>query len=133
MIVRKRRRADRAVFETAAQALLDAGAERLNANVLDQELEPCPGARHPVAQVEPPDVDDGREDLDRALGRDEHAEVRGEPREGREPTAYQHAEARPPLAELADERDAVDLGRVAAPRAGGDRDLVLARQVRVLG
>ena len=37
------------------------------------------------------------------------------------------------VADHADERDAVDLRRVAAVRAGRDRDLVLARQVGVVG
>ena len=69
----------------------------------------------------------------RLVDPDEDAEVAGEPRHRREAAADEHAEAGLPVADRADERDAVDLRRVAAVRAGGDGDLVLARQVGVVG
>ena len=55
-----------------------------------------------------------------------------EPRHGRQAAADEDREAGLAVAQHADERDAVDLGGVAAVRAGGDRDLVLARQVGVV-
>src|SRR5207248_1414293 len=56
-----------------------------------------------------------------------------DPRHGREPAADRDREAVDALVADADERDAVDLGRVAAVGARRDRDLVLAWEVRIVG
>ena len=55
-----------------------------------------------------------REHLDGLLLGDEHAQLLRDPRHRREPAADEHGEALPALVQRADERDAVDLGRVAA-------------------
>ena len=73
---------------------------------------------------------DRAEDLVRLLLRDEDAHVARDPRHRREPAADEHGEAFAAVVDRADQRDAVDLGRVAAIGAGRDRVLVLARQVR---
>jgi hypothetical protein len=51
----------------------------------------------------------------------------------RETAADPDCEALGALVDDADQCDAVDLGRVAVVGARGDRDLVLAREVRVVG
>ena len=77
---------------------------------------------------------DRAEDLVRLLLRDEDAHVARDPRHRGEAAADEHAEALAAvLVHGADQRDAVDLGRVAAVGAGGDRVLVLPRQVRPVG
>ena len=119
--------------ERAPEPALDLGAHPVRSVVVDHELHPRFHAGDAVAQVLLPRVEQRAEHLDRLVLRDEDAEVPGDPRHRREPAADQHAEAVDSVVDGADERDAVDLGRVAAVGAGGDRDLVLARQVRVLG
>src|SRR5439155_21683639 len=59
--------------------------------------------------------------------------VAGSPGYGGETAADADREAVAPVLDRADEGDAVDLGRVAAVGARGDRVLVLARQVREVG
>ena len=83
-------------------------------------------------QILAPCVEDRGEHLDGLVLRDEDAEVAREARHRREAAADEHAEALAALVDHADEGDTVDLRRVAAVGAGGDRVLVLARQVRVV-
>src|SRR2546421_8594252 len=63
---------------------------------------------------------------------DEDAHVARDPRHRRQGAADADGEALAALVEDADESDAVDLRCVAAVRAGGDRVLVLPRQVAEL-
>ena len=67
------------------------------------------------------------------LLRHEDAEVARDARHRREAAADLHGEALAAVVHDADERDAVDLRRVAAVGAARDRVLVLARQVRPRG
>ena len=80
-----------------------------------------------------PGVQERPQHLDRLFLRDEHVQVACDPGHGREPAPHLDREAFDALVDDADQRDAVDLRRVAAAGARRDRDLVLARQVRVLG
>ncbi len=107
-------------------------AHPLGAAVVDHELEPRLHPRDAVAEVVPPGVEQRTQDGQRLVGPDPDAELAREPRHRREPAADEHGVPRLAVAQHAHERDAVDLRRVAAVRARGDGDLVLARQVRVL-
>src|SRR5207253_4554615 len=80
-----------------------------------------------------PRARDRRQHLDRLLLGDEDAHVARDPGHRREAAADADGEALPSLVDDADERDAVDLRRVAAVGAGGDRVLVLPRQVAEVG
>ena len=108
-------------------------AHPLRADVVDHELEPRLDPRDAIAQVFLPGVEQRAQHRERLVDAHEDAELAGEPWDGREPTADEDAEAVLAVADAADQRDAVDLGRVAAVGARGDRDLVLPRQVRVVG
>ena len=127
-----RRRAGFQIVEPPPEARLDAGPEIGRAHVVDHELEPRAGPRQPVAEVLAPDVDDRPQHRQRRLARHPDAEVVGQARPGGEAAADLDREPRPPIAQDAEKGDAVDLRGVALVRAGGDRDLVLARQVGVL-
>jgi hypothetical protein len=76
-----------------------------------------------------PRARDRGQDLDGLLLRHEDAELAREPRHRGESATDADGEAFAALVDHADKRHAVDLGRVAAIRAGGDRVLVLPRQV----
>src|SRR5262245_29350759 len=130
---RDRSGGEREVLERAAEPRLDALPHALRAGVVDNELEPRLHPRDAVAEVLAPDTRDAGEHLDRLFFRDENAEVPREARHRRESAADPDGEALPALVEDADERDAVDLGGVAAIGAGGDRVLVLARQIDEIG
>ena len=121
------------VLERAAEPGLDALADALGADVVDHELEARLDARDAVLEILRPDARDRAEDLVRVLLRDEDAEVAGDPRHRGEAAADEDGEALAAFVDGADQRDAVDLGRVAAIGAGGDRVLVLARQVGPVG
>ena len=120
------------VGQRVAEAALDLRAHALGPEVVDHELEPGLDAGEAVAQVFLPRVEERAQDRQRLVDRDEDAELACEPRHGRQAAADEDREAGLAVPHDADERDAVDLGRVAAVRAGGDRDLVLARQVGVV-
>ena len=126
-------RLERVVGQRVAEAALELGAHPVGAVVVDHELHPRLHARDAVAEVLLPGVEERAEHGQRLVGADEDAEVARESRHRGEAAAGGDGEARLAVAQDADERDAVDLGRVAAVRARGDRDLVLARQVRVVG
>ena len=119
-------------FERPAEPLFDGLFDTLDAVVVDQELQARLGPRQAVAQVGPPDVEDGLRDDQRFVLRDEDAQVARDARRRRQPAA--DAQRKPVAAVLAraDEDDAVDLGRVALGRARRDGDLVLARQIEVV-
>ena len=121
------------VGQRVAEAALDLLAHALRAAVVDHELHPRLDAGDAVAQVFLPRVEERAHDGHRLVLADPDAQVAGDARHRREPAADEHREPLLTVADHADERDAVDLGRVAAVRAGRDRDLVLARQVGVVG
>jgi hypothetical protein len=132
----RRRDVDRrqgVVLERASEPGLDALADPLGADVVDHELEAGLDARDAILEVLRPDARDCAEDLVRVLLRDEDAEVAGDPRHRGEAAADEDGEALSAFVDGADQRDAVDLGRVAAIGAGGDRVLVLSRQVGPVG
>ena len=133
VVARRRGRRELEVVERAAEPLLDPFAHAFGPEVVDHELQPRLDAGDAVAEVVPPDVEDRREHGHRVVLRDPDPELAGDPRHRGEPAADQHAEPLLALAERADEADAVDLGRRAAVRARRDRDLVLPREVRVVG
>ena len=127
-------RGQRVVLDCAPELCLDALADPLGADVVDHELEARLDARDAVLEVLRPHRRDRAEDLVRLLLRHEDAHVARDPRHRREPAADDDAEALAAvLVHDADQRDAVDLRRVAAVGAGRDRVLVLARQVRPVG
>ena len=126
-------RLQRVVGEWVAEPLLDLLPHALRAAVVDHELEARFHARDAVAQVLLPRVEERPQDGHRLVDADPDAEVAGDAGHRREAAADEHGETGLAVAQDADERDAVDLGRVAAVRAGRDRDLVLARQVGVVG
>src|SRR2546430_1655916 len=111
---------------------LDLGADAVGAVVVDHELHSRLDARDAVAEVFLPGVEEYAQEVDRLVLRDEGAEVARDPGHRGEPAADLNREALDAVVDDADQRDAVDLGRVAAVGAGRDRDLVLARQVRVV-
>src|SRR5579862_1092524 len=119
------------VVEGAAEPLLDPLANTLGPDVVDHELEPCLDARDAVAQVLAPLVQDRDQDGDGLVLRHPDAELTRDPRHGRQAAADEYAEALLAVPERADEPDAVDLRSGAAVGARGDRDLVLAREVRI--
>src|SRR5262249_32767768 len=116
-------------LERAAELRLDAFEHALRADVVDHELEPRLHARHPVLQVLAPHGCDGAEDFVRLFLRDEDAELARNAGHGRETAADQYGVAVATVLDRADERDAVDLRRVAPVGTRGDRILVLARQI----
>jgi hypothetical protein len=118
--------------QRVAEPLLDLRADALGAEGVDHELHARLDARDAPPEIVAPGVEDGAEHGNRLVGPDEHAEVAGDPRHRRQTAADEDAEAGLSVAEDPDERDAVDLGRVAPGGAGRDRDLVLAREVDVL-
>src|SRR5206468_2307203 len=93
------------------------------------ELESGLNARDAVTEVVRPGAGDRAQDFDGFLLRDKDAHVARQPWDGGEPTADADGEALAAFVDRADERDAVDLRRVAAVCARGDRVLVLPRQV----
>ena len=104
----------------------------LRAAVVDHELEPRLHARDPVAEVLLPRVEERAAGRARLVVADRRRRGRGRsaaPTRGRRRRAPR---TRSPSCIDADERDAVDLRRVAAVGAGRDRDLVLAREVGVV-
>src|SRR5579884_4262346 len=133
VVRRTRQRRQGEVVEAAPEPRLDAGAHALGPDVVDHELQPRLHPRDAVAQVLAPLVEDRRQHLDGLPLRHPDTELARDPRHRREAAADQHPESLLAVVERADERDAVDLRRSARIRAGGDRDLVLARQVRVIG
>ena len=120
------------VGERVAEPPLDLCAHALGAVVVDHELEARLHARDPVAEVLLPGVEERAEDGQRLVDADPHAELARDPRHGGEAAADEHREPGLAVADGADEGDAVDLRRVAAVGAGGDRDLVLAGEVGVV-
>ena len=132
VVGQRRRRVELEVGQLVAEPPLDLGAHPFRAEVVDHELEPRLHAGDAVAEVFLPRVEQRAQDRHRLVDTDEDTEVAREPGHRREAAADEDGEARLAVPERADERDAVDLRRVAAVRARGDRDLVLARQVRVV-
>ena len=128
----RRRRVELEVGERVAEPPLDLGAHALRPEIVDHELDPRLHARDAVLQVFLPGVEQRAQHGQGLVDADEDAEVAGEPGHRREAAADEDAEAGLTVPDRADEGDAVDLRRVAAVRAGGDRDLVLARQVGVV-
>ena len=126
-------RLEREIGQRVAEAPFDLLAHPLGPAVVDHELHARLHPREPVAQVFLPGVEQRPHDRHRLVLADPDAEVTGDPRHRRQPTADEHREATFAVPDRADERDAVDLGRVAAMGARRDRDLVLARQIRVVG
>ncbi len=125
-------RSDRGQFEPlerAAELRLDALEHPVGADVVDHELHARLHARHAVLQVFAPHGRRRTEDLDRVLLRHEDAEVARDAGNRRQSAADLDRVALASVVQHADERDAVDLGRVAAVGAARDRILVLARQV----
>src|SRR5579885_1842895 len=124
------------VFQPAPQPLLHGAAHAVHAIVVDQELQARLGPREAVLGVFTPDVQDGPGGGQHVIRLDEDAQVARNARGRREAAADAHAESQPLAVgsrlPRADEGDAVDLRRVALVGAGGDGDLVLARQVEVL-
>ena len=116
-------------LERAAELRFDALEHSFHADVVDHELQPRLHARHAVLQILAPDRRDRAENLVRLLLRHEDAEVARDARHRREAAADLHRVALTPVVHRADERDAVDLRRVAAVGAARDRVLVLAREV----
>ena len=127
-----RRGVELVVGQGVPEPALDLGAHAVGAEVVDHELEPRLDAGEAVAQVFLPGVEERAQHRQRLVDRDEDAEVAREPRHRGQAAADEDGEAGLAVTQDAHERDAVDLGRVAAVRAGGDRDLVLARQVGVV-
>ncbi len=122
------------VLELLAEPRLDALAHAVGADRVDHELEPRLHPRDAVAQVFRPHRGDRAEDLVRVLLGDEDAHVLRDPRHRREAAADVDGEALAAVVgDRPDQRDAVDLGRVAPVGARGDRILVLPRQVRPVG
>jgi hypothetical protein len=117
-------------LERSAEPRLDALEHALRADVVDHELEPRLHARHPVLQILAPDRRDGAEDLVRLLLRNEDAEIACNARNRRQAAADLHGIALTAVVDRTDERDTVDLRRVAAVGARRDRVLVLAREIR---
>jgi hypothetical protein len=130
---RERRRRQAEIGERPAEALLDPLPHALGADVVDHELEAGLDPADAVVEVGGPGARDRGEHLDGLVLGHEDAQLLGDARHRGEPAADQHAEALLPLVQRAHERDAVDLRSVVAIRRGGDRVLVLARQVREVG
>src|SRR5439155_8231655 len=133
-VVRVRRRMWRKleVRERVPEPALHLGAHPLRAVVVNHELDPRLDARDAVAEVLLPRVEQGAQDRKRLVLADEDAELAAEPGYGGEPAADEDGETLLAAVDRPDERNAVDLRRVAPVRARRDRDLVLARQVRVV-
>ena len=100
---------------------------------VDEELQPGLAARLAVLLGVAEDRGDAGDDLGGLLGRDEDVEPAREARAAREAAADAQVEARAcrRRGSRAGERDVVDQPARAVLAAAGDRDLVLARQVRV--
>ncbi len=126
-------RLEREVGERVAEPSLDLLAHPFRPAVVHHELHAGLDPGEAVAQVFLPGVEQCPHDRHGLVLADPDTEVARDPRHRREPASHENSEAALAVAEHADERDAVDLRRVAAMDAGGDRDLVLARQVRVVG
>ena len=120
----------RAVEQRAAEVLrLDHLAELLRAPVVDEELQPGPGAQPAVAVVAE-DRDDRLPDVGDVLERHPDAEALGEHRVGRQAATDVDVEAGAVLGvHDADERHVVDLVRDVLARRARHRGLELARQV----
>ena len=110
-----RDRRERVVLELLAELRLDPLPDAFRPDVVDHELHPGLDARDAVLQVFRPHRRGRAEELVRALLGDEDAHVPRDARHGGEAAADDDAEA---LAAVvvngADQRDAVDLRRVAA-------------------
>jgi hypothetical protein len=130
-------RRQREVGQGVAEPPLHLCAHPLGTEVVDHELQPRLDARDAVAEVLLPGVEQRAQDGQRLVDADEHPEVARDARHGGEPSADEDAEpvlaAARRIAAAPDQGDAVDLRRVAPVGARGDGDLVLARQVRVVG
>ncbi len=123
---------EREVGQRIAEPLLDLGAHAFGPDVVDHELHARLDARDAVAEVLAPRVEQRAQHGDGLVGPDEDPEVARDAGNGGEAAADEHAEARLPVAEDADERDAVDLRREASVGARADCDLVLAGKVDVV-
>ena len=112
--------------------LLELLAQRLGADAVDEELQARLAARLPVLLGVAEDAGHPGDDLGRLLGRDEDVHPAREARLGGEAAADAQVEAaRAVLGDRAGERDVVDQAARAVLAAARDRDLVLAREVRV--
>ena len=120
------------IFERETEPRFDQLAKFLGPVIVDHELEPRLDPRDPILGGPLPDVDNRAHHRHRLLARDEHAKMPREPRRRGLPAADAHREALAPVFDHRDQRDAVNLGRVAVMLARGDGNLVLARQVGVL-
>ena len=127
-----RRLEGRTVDQRALEVLgLDNLPEFLDAPVLDQELQPRLGPQAPVAVVAER-RGDGLPDVGHLVQRHPRAEPLAQHRVGGQATADPHVQPGAVLGVVdADERDVVDL--VDDVLQAGDRGLVLARKVGVLG
>ena len=121
------------IGERVPEPPFDLLAHSLRPQVVDHELHARLDPGDPVAQIFLPGVEQRAHDGHRLVLADPDTEVARDPRHRRQSSADEDREATLAVAEHADERDAVDLGRIAAVSARRDRDLVLARQVRVVG
>ena len=126
------RRGRHAAGQLAAQAALELLAVGLGPDRVDQELQPRAAALLAVLLGVAEDRGDAGDDLRRLLGLDEDVEPAGEVRRARQAAADPQVEARRAVGrDHAGQRDIVDQAARAVLAAAGDRDLVLARQVRV--
>ena len=122
-----------AIGQPISQAGFHALAVGFRTQVVDHELHPGFHAGHAVLEVYFPHVDDGAKDRDHVVHGDEDAQVARQPRPGGQPAADAYGESGVACLLDPNQADAVDLGRVALEGAAGDGDLVLAREVAVIG
>src|SRR6266851_6452385 len=120
------------IFEFAFEPLFDQFAERLDAVIVDHELEPRLYARDPVFGRGLPDVDNRAQDGNHFGARDEDSEMARETGRRGLAATDAHGKALPIILARRDQRDAVNLRRVALKGTRRNRNLVLARQIGII-